>query len=204
MCQYHVNLARRFAESSKLTIPETLTVIKAIGLWHVHGHKDECLFRFATTYIPGVGIVDGEILETLWSLLNRTSRSCRGSTVAHRTEVLDDHMGDSNWKKTINMSATILKKYHRAVREAAETSDYFAGLSESAPKHLVPEWKRQVAEAESERNDDVSVMDVYQARIPKPPGRQEIEVQLGQRELGNDASGVASWISQGLKIEEAQ
>ncbi len=96
MCQYHVNLARRFAESSKLTIPETLTVIKAIGLWHVHGHKDECLFRFATTYIPGVGIVDGEILETLWSLLNRTSRSCRGSTVAHRTEVLDDHMGDSN------------------------------------------------------------------------------------------------------------
>ncbi len=59
----------------------------------------------------------------------------------------------------------------------------------------MPEWKRQVAEAESERNDDVSVMDVYQARIPKPPGRQEIEVQLGQRELGDGASGVASWIS---------
>ncbi len=67
-----------------------------------HGHKDECLYRFATTYIAGVGIVDGEILESLWSLLNRISRSCRGMTTAHRAEVIDDHMGDSNWKKTIN------------------------------------------------------------------------------------------------------
>ena len=122
MCQYHVNLARRFAESSALSIPDTLTIIKAIGLWHVHGHKDECLYRFATTYIPGVGVVDGEILETLWSILNRTSRACRGSTIAHRTEVLDDHMGDSNWKKTINMSATLLKKFHQAVREANDSS----------------------------------------------------------------------------------
>ena len=103
MCQYHVNLIRRFTEHSKLTLPETLTIIQAIGLWHVHGHKEECLYRFATTYIPGVGVVDGEILETLWSLLNRTSQTCRGMTTAHRAEVLDDHMGDSNWKKTINM-----------------------------------------------------------------------------------------------------
>lgn len=103
MCQYHVNLVRRFTEQSGLSLPDTLTIIKAIGLWHVHGHKEECLYRFATTYIPGVGMVDGEILETLWSLLNRTSRSCRGMTTAHRAEVLDDHMGDSNWKKTINM-----------------------------------------------------------------------------------------------------
>ncbi len=51
----------------------------------------------------GSGIVDGEILESLWSLLNRISRSCRGMTTAHRAEVIDDHMGDSNWKKTINM-----------------------------------------------------------------------------------------------------
>ncbi len=86
MCQYHVNLIRRFAEHSGLTLPDTLTIIKAIGLFHVHGHKDECLYRFATTYIPGVGIVDGEILESLWSLLNRISRSCRGMTTAHRAE----------------------------------------------------------------------------------------------------------------------
>ncbi|KDR79699.1 hypothetical protein GALMADRAFT_63536 [Galerina marginata CBS 339.88] len=103
MCQYHVNLFKRITESTHLSLPDAITIVCAIGLFHVHGHKEECLYRFATTYIPGAGIVDGEILETLWSVLNETSRSIRGATTAHRTEVLDDHMGDSNWKKNINM-----------------------------------------------------------------------------------------------------
>lgn len=107
MCQYHVNLLRRIHESTTLSIPDCLTIMKAIGLFHVHGHIEECLYRLATTYIPGVGIIDGEILETLWAVLNQTSRSTRGATTAHRTEVLDDHMGDSNWKKTINMGMPI-------------------------------------------------------------------------------------------------
>lgn len=46
-------------------------------------------------------MIDGEILETLWSVLNDISRSTRTATLAHRMEVLDDHMGDSNWKKII-------------------------------------------------------------------------------------------------------
>lgn len=111
MCQYHDNLLRQFTEQSGLNLPDTLTIIKASGLWHVHGHKEDCLYHFATTYIPGVGMVDGEILETLWSLLNRTSWLCRGMTTAHRTKVLDDHMSDSNWKKTINMGERIIKNF---------------------------------------------------------------------------------------------
>ena len=44
---------------------------KGIGLFHVHGHKDECMPMFAMTYIPGAGNVDGEILETLWALIEK-------------------------------------------------------------------------------------------------------------------------------------
>ena len=105
MCQYGVHMDRRFTEASGLNIPETITVIKAIGLFHVHGHQDSCLYRFAPTYIPGVGMVDGEVLETLWSMLNEISQSVRSATLATREEVLDDHMGDSNWKKLIKISA---------------------------------------------------------------------------------------------------
>jgi hypothetical protein len=36
-----------------------------------HGHKDECLYWWATNYIPGAGVIDGEVLETLWSVLNK-------------------------------------------------------------------------------------------------------------------------------------
>jgi len=103
VCEYGVYMDSRFSDHPGLTMPEGLKVMQAIGLFHVHGHKSDCLHRFATTYIPGMGVIDGEILETLWAVLNKSARSTRGATIAHRTEVLDDHMGDSNWKKIINM-----------------------------------------------------------------------------------------------------
>ena len=102
------------------------------------------------------------------------------------------------------MSATLLKKFHRAVREANDSSEYFAGISESAPQHLIPGRTKQVTDTEHLRGDDVTAMDVYQARIPKPPGRREVEVELGQQELGDKNAGQASWLSHGLKVEEGQ
>ncbi|KIL56276.1 hypothetical protein M378DRAFT_40062, partial [Amanita muscaria Koide BX008] len=51
-------------------LPTSLAVDRAIGLFHVHAHKDECFFRYATSFIPGAGVVAGEILESLWSSLN--------------------------------------------------------------------------------------------------------------------------------------
>jgi len=108
MCEYGINLDARFLKHIGISLPEGLEIIKAIGLFHVHSHIDECLHRYATTYIPDLGMIDGEILETLWSVINQTARSTRGATTAHRTEVLDDHMGDSNWKKTINMGLSHL------------------------------------------------------------------------------------------------
>ena len=103
MCQYCVNMYKRFEDMKGIRLPPETTILHAIGLWHVHGHKEECLYRWATTYIPGVGIVDGEALESNWSVLNRTSQSARGATTAHCAEIIDDHMGDANWKKTINI-----------------------------------------------------------------------------------------------------
>ena len=54
-------------ESTKvhLHLDPDLVMHKGIGLFHVHGHKDECMPMFALTYIPGAGNVDGKILETL-------------------------------------------------------------------------------------------------------------------------------------------
>jgi hypothetical protein len=103
ICEYGIHMDSRFLDHPGLSLPEGLEVIKAIGLFHVHGHISECLHRYATTYIPFLGVIDGEILETLWAVINKIARSIRGATIAHRTEVLDDHMGDSNWKKTINI-----------------------------------------------------------------------------------------------------
>ena len=102
-CQYYQNFTKRVEDSPYLEVHPGLIIIPGIGLFHVHGHQLVCLARFSPTFIEGAGQSDGEILETMWSTLNHIGRIARTMTLAHRTEVLDSHMGDNNWKKLINM-----------------------------------------------------------------------------------------------------
>ena len=103
MCQYFVNFWKRVKKNSYLqVIPSDLKIKPGIGLWHIHGHQDSCFPRFSPGFIPAAGRVDGEIVETLWAPLNKVAGSTRGMTRAHRQEELDNHMGDSNWKKLTN------------------------------------------------------------------------------------------------------
>lgn len=99
VCQYFIYLQERIGHH----LPPGLVFDRAIGLFHVHGHKDECFFRYAPSFIPGTGIVAGEILESLWSNLNTVTPSMRTATLAHRAEMIDDHANNSNYKKMIGM-----------------------------------------------------------------------------------------------------
>lgn len=99
MCQYFVHLLARFARSPHLQMPAGLTILRGIGQFHVHGHIDECFPRFSLNFISGAGVQDGEIIETLWTKTNAVADSTRGMSAAHRREVIDDHMNDSNWMK---------------------------------------------------------------------------------------------------------
>jgi hypothetical protein len=106
-CSYWIHLQARIGH----LLPMDLEIDRAIGLFHVHDHKDECFFRFASSFIPGAGIVAGEILESLWSSLNRISPSTRTATLAHRAEVIDDHASDSNHKKALGMGNSIIVEH---------------------------------------------------------------------------------------------
>ncbi len=102
-CQYHVHLKERFLgqRAGSLYLPDSdVQILYGIGLFHVHGHRPSCFPEFAPTYIRGAGMLDGELIETLWSLLKGMIRSTRGMATSHRKEVLDDHMNDINWNKT--------------------------------------------------------------------------------------------------------
>lgn len=106
VCQYSPNLDIRFDHNEHITKPD-IPIKHAIGLFHVHGHQEECLYRYATSFIPGMAMVDGEILETLWAPLNPIFKSMRTATLAHRAEVFDDHKLDSNTKKMLNISMSV-------------------------------------------------------------------------------------------------
>ena len=108
VCQYIVYLLERIGH----LLPPDLIIDAAIGLFHVHGHKDTCFFRYATSFIPGSGVVAGEILESLWSVLNAVTPAMRTATLAHRAEIMDDHMTESNHKKLLGMGKYLMKFFN--------------------------------------------------------------------------------------------
>jgi hypothetical protein len=107
-CQYHIHLKDRIDRSPCLGVSSHIKFLHAIGQFHIHGHKEECLYRWATNYVPGAGVIDGEVMETLWAVLNTVGPSTRTASLAHRTEILDDHMNDSNWKKMLQIGISYI------------------------------------------------------------------------------------------------
>lgn len=175
-------MPKRFTEGKKHISLPPIEFEKAIGMFHVHGHKDTCFFRFASNFMKGAGMVDGEILETLWSTLNSISPSMRTATLAHRSEVLDDHMNDSNWKKTVSIgewvllqgfrvlttiARTIVNKYKRAIKSELDSREYFEDLSTVPTDHQIKQWDTEISEAEEMRTNQPDAMDVMAPRISK-------------------------------------
>ena len=110
VCQYYVNLRQRINMArNDLPFPDQKTIYYGIGAFHISGHIPRCFPRHSPHFIPGAGVIDGEILETLWSVLNEVSPSAQTASLPARTELLDDHMMDSNWKKLINIGTSFLR-----------------------------------------------------------------------------------------------
>ena len=133
----------------------------AIGLFHVHAHKDECFFHYASSFIPGAGVVAGEILELLWSSLNSISPTARTATLAHRAEMLDDHATDSNHKKMLGIVSTLCKGHQMATDMVESAQLYYENLSNQAGPMAVAKWKADIEVAETQHLYDLAVMDIY-------------------------------------------
>ena len=102
ICSFAKNFLKRVSESDTLDIRPDLELIYAIGKFHLGAHIQECFPLFSLNFVHGAGQIDGEIIETLWSNLNKAAGSTRTMSQAHRQEVLDNYINDSNWKKLIN------------------------------------------------------------------------------------------------------
>jgi hypothetical protein len=98
-CQYFVHLQ----DQIRHLLPAGLTLDRAIGMFHIHRHKEECFFQYATSFIPGTGVTIGEILEMLWSSLNSITPTVCMALLGNHAETIDDHATDSNHKKMLSV-----------------------------------------------------------------------------------------------------
>jgi Kyakuja-Dileera-Zisupton transposase len=161
VCQYIIHIHKRIGNH----LPDGLTIEKAIDLFHVHCHKDQCFFRYATTFIPGAAVVAGQILESLWSTLNTISPKVRTASLAHRAEILDDHACDSNNKKLLGMTETLRIKFHDANDMVTQADEYYSKIVQNIEPVTLMLWDEEIRQAEIDRIDDITAMDIYQARI---------------------------------------
>jgi hypothetical protein len=89
-----------------------MKIFGAIGKFHLADHVDSCFSKWTLNFMKGAGHIDGEILETLWSGMNKVSGAARSMSKANRQETLDHYMRDSNWKKTVGIGKCFIPLTH--------------------------------------------------------------------------------------------
>ncbi|KAF8430932.1 hypothetical protein L210DRAFT_961004 [Boletus edulis BED1] len=114
-CHWHMIFSTRINDYPALSWPMKIEITLTIGKFHLSAHKPYW-----------AGHLDREILETIWTPFNKISPSARSMTLAHRQELYDDHMRDSNWKKLVisklalNVVKSLLRK-HKVAFEWVQT-----------------------------------------------------------------------------------
>jgi hypothetical protein len=197
-CQYFVHLQDWIGTH----LPFGLNVEAAIGLFHVHAHKDDCFFRDATSFIPGASMVAGEILESLWSTLNSISPTARTATLAHRAEMLDDHANYSNHKKMLGIVSSICKSHRTATDMLEHAELYYENLTTQAGSLSIGKWTADIEEAEERRRYDLAAMDIYVANMDKS-GPSRAIVSPGPVYSPAEAA-LERWIAFALVVEAKQ
>ncbi|KAG2003191.1 hypothetical protein CC2G_003813 [Coprinopsis cinerea AmutBmut pab1-1] len=126
-------------------------------------------------------------------------------TLAHRTEVLDALIADSNFKKMINLVLQLGGHYVKSEKELMKATEAFELLDATASTAQRTSWKGQLDKALEGRLTDVGAMDILNVTIDKPPSRSQVQHELMVSEQeGHQDVGVTSWLTRGLKIQESQ
>ena len=178
-CQWNIHFKKRVEGSPYLNIPKGISIVPAVGKWHLGAHVTECFPKYSLNFVDGIGQIDGEILETLWWPIDKVAGVTRAMSKAHRQEVLDDNMYDSNWKKWVGIGklclifpviggshllfavASLCTKYQRAKSSVESMNLAVEELTKSiGNKKWISEWKKLEEAAKTERGGALMIYNV--------------------------------------------
>ncbi|KAI6107201.1 hypothetical protein EDD16DRAFT_1523372 [Pisolithus croceorrhizus] len=170
---------------------QALEIVPAVGKFHLAAHKLSCFPRYSLNFIKGAGHLDGEILETLWAPFNKISPTASSMTQAHRQEVYDDHMRDSNWKKLVGLVPSLLKKYktsNKCLDEMNQAYEQLTAVLDPDKRHL----------------DRGKALDIYLLKGDKAPTFHEVWLQLMKNPKSPSGNvGSVAWLAEGIGIEDS-
>ena len=88
-CQYRVNFEKQLRDDSQnLSTNSEMKIFRAIGKFHLADHINSCFSKWSLNFMKGAGHMNVEIMETLWSGMNKVSGAARLMSKAHQQETI--------------------------------------------------------------------------------------------------------------------
>ncbi|KAG5223527.1 hypothetical protein IMY05_C0771000400 [Salix suchowensis] len=177
--------------------------------FHLPAHITACQTSFSFNYTPGVGRTDGEAPERGWDFLNPAAGQTKEMGPGARRELLEDLMGDRNWKKTVGLGKTLLRRIKTAVATCAEQIDSHSDFEKRLGPTVVGPWRTAVEawEADSTKPNPfasaVKTMSQHAVRLELNE-EEALLLAQGKLELFHEDVTPCVLISTGLDLEEQQ
>ncbi|KAG1776918.1 hypothetical protein EV702DRAFT_1179602 [Suillus placidus] len=213
-CQWHKHLWQRMS-----TMPAHLQLDHAsksvrffVPKFHLPAHVLKCQSMFSFNFSKNVGRTDGEAPERGWSNINPVASSTKEMGPGSRRDTLDDHFGDWNWKKSVGLGATLLRKMDEANEEHQAHANAFEELNRALNLEITTGWRADVEHWEENPND-LSVRNPFETKvsaITQAAVRLKlVEMEARQLQEGNDVSlhpdiSPSVFIATGIDLESEQ
>jgi hypothetical protein len=98
-CQHCIHLRERFAKHFPDLIEQLREFQEVVPSLHIHGHIEDCQYRYNLAYHEGAGRTYGENLEGIWGARHVIGGMTKEMNNGHRHDILNDYNGDWNWLK---------------------------------------------------------------------------------------------------------
>lgn len=150
-CQWGINLKHRlstYLPPLNLDLG-ALSYRVAVPKFHLVGHGASCQVPYNLALMDGVGMTHGEGVETVWSHSTSLATWSRENGPAARHQILDDHWGSWNWRKTVNLCMSALLPSHTLIVDANTGTNLRKGLEKA--------WKWSIAQRAVAKSLDATV-----------------------------------------------
>ncbi|KAJ7113743.1 hypothetical protein C8R43DRAFT_1138589 [Mycena crocata] len=142
------NFAKRAMEMPEhMKLPEGVKVLFKVPKFHLPPHVKKCHGPYSFNYTKGVGRTDGEGVERNWSWPHWAARFVSVMGPGSREDTIDDLCGFSNWKKTVDLGNSLLRKMVLAIPQAMIHSRAFHAFTDGLREHHeleLQDWEKIV------------------------------------------------------------
>ncbi|KAJ7185969.1 hypothetical protein C8R46DRAFT_880838 [Mycena filopes] len=209
-CQWSRNFWTRMkALPKEMRLPAGIKMQFKVPKFHLPPHIKKCHGPFSFNYTKWVGRTDGEGVERNWSWLNMIARSISVMGPGSRDDTIDDFCGYANWRKTVRLGMSLLRKLALAIPKAMLHGRAFRafteGVREGHEEELM-EWERAVREWEQDHDKPCPYEYPEETGMSMEEVRRRIaEEEHARAELGaSKTNRPGAFIIAAMEIEEDQ